>query len=354
MNSFEFLHKVVRWRRQILGIVLGAMVVATIITLLMPNYYVSRASILPTGGAEPLDKVKELVDLQIPSDRDDNSSELYPVILTSYSIGESILDQDYVFTHDGEVDTVQLPQYFGTTNRDDLHRHLSGMLTVSTVKQTGVIKLAVRSKYPALSQVVLQEYLNQLEYFNLHRRTSQAKQYTEYLSRELETARKELAAAEDRLSAFQSANRNWASTTDPELKKELARLDRDVAIEGATFSFLRREVEMARLDMQKDMPIIRILDPPTTPIRKSSPARTIIVLSVGALVGFVTIGAMFIVAIARQRTLTTDRASYADLRNTMDEQFPRTLRLIRRFGMDMPPSVRTDDSVISEEANRQS
>lgn len=62
-------------------------------------------------------------------------------------------------------------------------------------------------------------------------------------------------------------------------------LYREVRIHEAVFESLTKAYELARVEEAKNIPIIKVLDPPDVPEKKSSPPRTAIVL-LGTSVGF--------------------------------------------------------------------
>jgi len=146
---------------------------------------------------------------------------------------------------------------------------LDGITNIDLNKKTGVIKISVKTRYPGLSQALLNNILAELENFNMYKRHSSAKESVRYLERELANMEKELKMAEDSLEAFQMANRNWYNTTNPGLLKILSRLKQDVEVKLKTYIFLRSQYETVRLDVQKDIPVVRILDTPSLPVLKS-------------------------------------------------------------------------------------
>lgn len=64
----------------------------------------------------------------------------------------------------------------------------------------------------------------------------------------------------------------------PELGVHYAELYRRVKVQEAVFELLSQEYEVAKIEEAKQMPTIRVLDPPDVPEKKSFPPRTILVL----------------------------------------------------------------------------
>lgn len=332
VNPFEFLALVVRRKRLIGGVTLGMMLLAAGITLLIPNHYTSSASILPSGGKDRMAELKNLAGLGNLIGAEESTSHLFPVILRSQSVRDGVINADYEFAHDGEFQRITLPDYFGEENPDKLRRALGDITTISLDKKTGVITLGVETDYPGLSQAVGVKYLAELEAFNLHKRRSEARERAKYLERELAQRRVELAQAEDSLAAFQAANRDWMSTSAPDVAKMLARLEREVEKRTQTYMYLAREYEVAKLDAQKDVPVVRVLDAPTLPTEKSGPMRAAIVLLVGVMTGALVLVVLVGYEVVGRLSRGPDRQGYQTLREEFAREFPRLNRLVARRG----------------------
>jgi len=328
VSPFELASLLVRRKRVIVAGVLAVMVLTALITLLIPNQYSSVATILPTAGPDKMAELKSLAGLGSLSGQEENSSELYPVILASQTVRDAVLDEPYTFDDDGETKTLTLAEYFAQPNPDRLRQALASITSVASDKKTGVITVAVETEYPAFSQAILTRYIDELESFNLHKRRSQAKERAKYLARELTTQKAELEAAEDSLAAFQAQNRDWMGSSDPETGKLLARLKRVVDTRSQTYFYLTQEYEVAKLDAQKDVPVVRILDQPTLPTQKSGPKRTLIVVMTGLVMFFAMLFAVVVIEAIRRTSKGPERPAFETLRNDLTDGFPRLSRMV--------------------------
>lgn len=330
VSPFELASVLIRHKRVIALSVLTVMFMTAGITLLLPNNYVSTASILPSGGTDKMADLKSLAGLSGLVSQDESGSELYPVILSSHTIRDAVLAGEYTFTDDDQNRRLTLLEYFDQEDPDKLRRSLGDITTVSHDKKTGVISLGVETEYPGFSQAILSAYLSELETFNLHKRRSQAGERAKYLERELAQCKGDLLRAEDSLALFQAANRDWMATSDPELAVLIARLQRDVQTRNQTYLYLLQEFEVAKLDTRKDVPVVRILDQPTLPTEKSSPKRAMIVLLLGMLA---LVGSVFGVLVAeaiRRSAKGPDGPALHMLRADLNREFPRVNRLLGR------------------------
>ncbi|MFH2035110.1 MAG: Wzz/FepE/Etk N-terminal domain-containing protein [Candidatus Zixiibacteriota bacterium] len=310
--------------------VIFSLIVMTVVAVkvyLAPNYYISTASILPSGKVDKFSELKQLAGLG-NSESDENSSELFPVILASQTICDAVLNKSYL-TDSGLDESIDLQEYFGTDNPDLLRDALAGITTVYTESQNGVIRLEVESDSPVLSQALVSEYLNELENYNLNKRQSRAKENEKYLARQLVQLKAELEQLEDSLEQYQMANRNWDLTNDPEILKTIGRFKRDISVKSTTYIFLQEQYSVAKLDVQKDIPIVRLLDKPSLPTMKSGPRRKLSILLSG-VAAFLFI-ALF--AIAREavskKYLTNETESLIALRDDITGAFPRSTRIFK-------------------------
>ncbi len=322
-------------KRLIAIVVLVVMFITAVKILSFPNTYTSRASILPSGKADKLDKLKELAGLGSSVSSDENFSALFPIILRSNLIQDTVLSKTYTFLIDGEPTNGTIQDYFGCYNPDLLRLKLAAMTNINEDNAIGVLYISVETDSPKFSQAILQNYLDELEAYNLNKRHSRAKDNIIYLKRELAIDADKLRRAEDDLESYQMANRNWDATTDPEVVKTLSRLQRDIDVKSKMYTFLMEQYEIAKLDVQKDVPIVRILDKPSLPTISSGPTPGDAVLLSGVIALICIIFLIIAYESLKKRSQGPDRKSFEALRNDLESAYPRSVRavnLIRRTG----------------------
>lgn len=263
----------------ILGAVLAAMIVMATLMLFTSNRYTSHASILPSGGSNNITGLMGLASNfgfgGGSSMTDENSSALYPSILGSDLVRDGVLGKEYTTSQGNSSSKIRLNEYFDLDDPNELRVALARQTLVSTDKKLGIVRIRVETTDKNLSRGILQAYLDQLEDYLNNKRRSRANENQTYLSNQLAIRAKELRENENELQAFMEANRNWATSTDPELNLTLGRLKRAVTLSSETNLLLLQQSELARLEAQKDIPIVRLLDTPSLPTTKSGPARTV-------------------------------------------------------------------------------
>lgn len=332
INVFEMIRSLLKARKFIL---ITTMTVVTLFAgylFMQPNQYRSSATILPSGKSTGgMSALKSLVGFTgSMTGADENSSSLFPVILKSNSIVDAVLARTYSTGQGPERDNVKLAEYYDQNNHDRLRRALRQSLRIKSNKQTGEIAISFETDYPWLSQVVLTEFLTQLEDFNLNKRQSSAHNNALYLEKQLEQNDTELSAAEDDLEAFRMANLNWASTSSPELLKEIGRLERNFQAKSSAYVVLTQQYELAKFEAQKDIPIIRILDHPSLPILKSGPfRRTMIILSF-LIAAFLACFLIIVRDLVSDNLTGSHRLEIDLLQKELNVNFPRSYRMIQK------------------------
>jgi uncharacterized protein involved in exopolysaccharide biosynthesis len=331
MELFNFIGILLKRRTFIAGFIACIMVLTAIYIFIMPNMYRSTATILPSGQMDKLSAVKELAGLgNLVGNINDNSSQLFPVILRSNQVKDALATKQFNFEQNDDFISLTLSEYLGEDNPDYLCSAVDGITEIQTDKKTGIITVSIETKYPQLSQKVLIEMLAELENFNLFKRKSQAAGREKYLARELVIRDQELKEAESELEEFQSSNRDWYGSSNPEILRTFTDLQRDTEIKSKTYLFLKEQYEIARLDVQKDIPVVSILDQPSFPTIKSGPFRIRIILLSG-IISFLL--AMLLVAVEdffRRIRHGGNRASIDDLKQEINVAFPVINRIRRQ------------------------
>ena len=330
-NLFDYISHLIHYRKFIIVCFSLTCSIAILWAVLTPNQYKSYSSILPSGQVDQMSQLKSLAGISSSASSGENSSELFPVILRSQSIRNAILDREYSFDDDGNKLSLTLSEYFDQDDPDLLRIKLKDITSVSIGKKTGVVSIAVETEYPRLSQLIAEEYINQLEEYNLYHRKSHAGENAEYLSNQIVQKRLELEIAEDSLQEFQDSNSDWVGSSDPETIKMLARLKRDVTVKSQTYLFLMQEYEAAKLDMKKDVPIVRILDYPTLPTVKTGPYRKMVVIITAFLTFIAAAFLSLIYHLFNRSSKEFDKDSFNIMRHNISDAFPRTEVTINRI-----------------------
>lgn len=295
INFVDLIKLLLANKKFIVSTVFLFMVLTAVVVYTLPNKFTSQASILPSGNSDKYSAIKQIAGIGLGAfEADENSSMFFPTILKSNQIIDAVLKEKYSYEDNSNKITKTYQEYLGIKNRDMAQDELRKQLEIGANKNTGVITLAIETEHPQISQAVLTKFIKELDKFNIHKRKSSAKNNVSYLNKELAKKEQELHDAEDSLESFQMINRNWAATSDPALLKALGRHKLNVQAKLNTYIFLREQYEISRLDVQKEIPIVRTLDKPSLPTMKSSPRRLSTILLSGVVAFFISMFIMII------------------------------------------------------------
>jgi len=273
--------------RRWIYLLVGVTVLATVVfCLFTPNRYTAKALILPSGGtSNSLGGLREFAGLLGDSPLAsadlglEQSSFLYPDILRSRLISEAVINKVYQYPQRRKNKSQNLFDYFKAKKMDHAIKALARITCFEMDRKTGVITISAITKNRHLSAAIANEYINQLEEYNLDTRRSKAKENEKFISQRLEEVKAELRQAEDNLEAFQLKNRNFNTASSPELATQLARLERELEIKSNVFLTLTQQYELARVETKKEVPIVQVLDYAEPPDEKAGPNRKLLVLT---------------------------------------------------------------------------
>jgi len=116
----------------------------------------------------------------------------------------------------------------------------------------------------------------------MHSLMTQAGANRRFIEARLETVRAELARAESAFESFRDSNRHVESS--PRLLLEQGRLMREVRTREEVLVALTREYEMARVDENRDVPVLNVLDAARPPAFRTSPRRGLLMVA-GLMLG---------------------------------------------------------------------
>lgn len=287
---------VAKLRASARGIVAGAVggaVLAAAAWLVLPRTYVSEATLLPSTGDEAgalpggLASLAGTLGLSLPGAAVPES-HLYPAILKSERVLRDVLSSPLDPSDPARGTLFDRVADRHVREERRLERAIEdvreSVLRVSLDEETGIVRVALRMDDPRVANRAATSLLSILEGYLAHERTVRSRRNLEFMESRRGDAKAELLQAETRLERFRDANRRIANS--PELMLEEARLLRDVRVQEEVFLELTRQYEIARIEAQKAMPILEVLDPPTLRHAPESPKLPVL-LGVGVLAGII-------------------------------------------------------------------
>lgn len=266
-------------------------VLALGITSLIPNAYLSEAKILPADarGMSSLNgglaAAAAAVGVNIPGQ--DSADVAYVDILNSRWLQEKVLLDTYEFQIPGKwfrsasVRKERLIDYLECTNVDRAVLSLRRHLAVTRDIKSKLLTITFETTSPDLSAKVVQNMVKTLEYFILNKSTTRGRIKVSFVEKRLEDANMARDEAESAFAKFLASNRNFQTSSDPQVRLTGAKLENELKLKNQVVSSLAVGREQALLEEKNDMPILNVLESGNLPIEKSGPHRVTITLLAG-------------------------------------------------------------------------
>ena len=264
-----------------------------LITLLIPNTYVSEARILPadsrgSGGLGQMAAAAAAVGIAVPGQ--DSSDAAFVDIVNSHWMWRKLLQEKYRFStrffYFGpwrERDET-LYEYLDVKNMDRAMKKMKEVLTVKRDLKTKLLTLSAETQSPELSQLVVRKAVGILEDFIQVKSRTRGGNKAVFTAERLKEAQESYTLAERESMVFLNDHRNFATSNEPAVRMKGTRLENTLKLRQQVVTTLTLNSEQALLEEKNDMPILNLLDEGDVPIDKSYPPRSIIVLMAMLLV----------------------------------------------------------------------
>ncbi len=260
----------------------------TATALVLPEYY---SNSLDTG----LGELASLAGLTRRNRTEAVRPDLFPEILLSTPsviklLTASVRDQEgRELTLFNYLDSTGTPQPFTekqlagrdsvillTRDQRRLIATLKGCITVAYGKMNGVLSIKVELPDPVLAAGVARVAVDYLTDFVEDYRTGKERRRVELLEEQTARAGERYQRALVTLNTYRDKNRNiFTNTGGMEGQKLELELNRTQSL----FNELSQKLELARLQMEENAAVLKILEPPVVPYATSSPRRLIMAAS---------------------------------------------------------------------------
>ncbi len=285
-------------------------IVGAVYSLTVQKEYESKIQIMPElqsnsslgkmGGLSALAGLAG-IDLAQMGGTEAVRPDLYPNILQSLPFSLYILNQKVENNENGEVTTLEeffknlnsswLSKFFDkdsvtiksptsgllklTKEQEALIKNVNFRISTTFDRKSGVITINTKMPDPIVAAkvaVLSSEYLK--EYVTNYR-TDKTKQQVIFFSERVSDAKRRYQAAEFAVANFKDRNRFLVMASP---KVEEARLTADFMFAQSVYNDLQRQYEQARIKVQEETPVFKILEPARIPLKRSEPKRTTMVL----------------------------------------------------------------------------
>ncbi|NCO67288.1 MAG: hypothetical protein GW873_01860 [Nitrospirae bacterium] len=245
INLLDYLVVLLKRKRLIIGITLGAAIITAIISLIMPPIYRAETKILPPqqGSSMATQFLSQLgsaaglvggaVGIKTPND-------LYIGLLKSRLV------------LDGVIDRFKLMELYKTKSRENARRGLADTLKARDDKKSGIITIGVEDKDPKRAADMANAFVEELKNMNKGLAVTEAGQRRLFFEEQLKDTKEALIKAEDSMEGFQE--RTGAIKIDEQAKaviEGIANLRAQIAAKEVGLKVMRTYATPQNPDIQR-------------------------------------------------------------------------------------------------------
>jgi len=169
---------------------------------------------------------------------------------------------------------------------DEALKSISDKISASVDEKTGLMTISVTAADPQLAATLAESFLDHFTTRVRDIRTEKVRERLEFVEGRFEEAEQELETAENQLAQFLERNQN---PTTASLQFRRDRLQRQVSFKEQLYSKLQSKLTQTRLDLQRQQPVVTIVERPLPPSSPSSTSTLLLVglcIILGSFVGF--------------------------------------------------------------------
>jgi uncharacterized protein involved in exopolysaccharide biosynthesis len=277
-----------RWRIARWTVIGGA--IAAALVLNRPALYKASASFIPQSsdaGRSGLASLASQFGVAIPVANQSQSPDFYNQLLTSRVVLSQVARDTITVPELGGrrmalLDVFNIDAETPKRREEIAVKRLRRIVKPMVSRNSGSVEVSVMTEWPSVSLAIVSSLVDGVNQFNQRARQSQAAVERKFVESRMAVASEDLRAAEDRLTAFLRANRQFEGS--PQLVFERERLQRDVYLRQETFTTLTQAYEDVRIREVRDTPVITVLEPPAVPSVPEPRGRVVAVI-LGLLIG---------------------------------------------------------------------
>jgi len=273
-------------------------------TLLMEPYYIAQASIFPPPSDNPLGSLGMAGIAGLAGTLGMGSSTTQFPLYERFVFSRTLIEEVLRTRLDAVGFQGTLLQHFAIPESDparEMEAAVEGFrarLQFEADKQTAVVTLRFQDANPAIAAHVVNAIIQSLDRFDVHTTNGRARERRRFLERRLAESADSLAQAESQLEDFGQSNLRIGRS----LLLTQARLQREVEFAQTVYLTLRKECELARIEEEKSVPVVNVLDLAVAPTLPAGPSL-VRNAAAGGFAGMLLIVTLFATIAAEPRRL---------------------------------------------------
>jgi hypothetical protein len=310
VSLIAIVNVLLRHRRSIFFAALGGMLLAVVVTRLRPKTFTTSVTFVPQAPATTSTGGFSMLAAQFGfASSAAQGPTFYAAVLTSNEVLIPLSQRTYTMPQRGDTVrgdlTTLLPlprslpvllhlaheSYPGRLQKT-LNYLKSDVLTIEPNVGTNTLAVTVVTRSPQLSLELGEQIVTLLNDFNTRLRQQGASAERLYLESRATVTGDDLRVSEDAMQAF--LERNRAYLTDPQLRFQADRLQRDLTLKGSVYNGVVQALEQARLAEARNTPTLVVVDHPRPALTPNPSGLLLNVLAGLALGGLLAMIVAFV------------------------------------------------------------
>lgn len=280
INLIDLLIVLAKHKKMILSVTFFAALLASGISLLLPNIYTGTAKILPpqqsqTSASALLGQLGGLAGLAGGVMGIKNPTDSYIAMLKSRTLNETIAKR------------FNLQQAYEEKTFTDTLKELESNSTF-TVGKDGVISVEISDRDPKRAADMVNAFIEELAKLMQNFALTDASQKRVFFEQQMKQAKDKLTNSEIHMDRTPNTSLQYLDAV------------RDFKYQEAIWEILAKQFEVSKLDESKDFPLVQVLDKAIPPEKKSKPKRSLVVV-LATLVTFLFASIWAFISEAMQR-----------------------------------------------------
>jgi len=271
-------------------------------SLLKPTFYQAKTTFHPETGNQEGERMSP-INLLFGGQSGGGSNQFMIGILKSRNLSEEVTSDSVMWKGEkrllAEIILESLPQYSsipsyiqyltdGEASEMDKKRKIirsaSYIRSSQSLQNTeeGFIQLLISAYDREIAQIISETYIEQLSIYYSKRKTEKASRNVDFFSYRADSVKKELDKVNRRIANYSDRSQYKIYSRNKIIPVDL---ESQQAILSQIYSSLVISREQALAQLQENIPVIQVLDPPKPPFKVVS-SKKIIYLAVGLAFGF--------------------------------------------------------------------
>jgi uncharacterized protein involved in exopolysaccharide biosynthesis len=172
----------------------------------------------------------------------------------------------------------------------DIAGALSGLIKAKEGESNNTLVISVEVQDPVVAAQLTDSVVKSLTRYVIDYRTQKAKTDLKFIADRHAEAEANYIQAQEALAAYSDRNKNVVLAS---ARIEEQRLQSEYNLAFNIYNTLSQQLEQAKIKVQENTPVFKVIDPAKVPLQKSKPKTSLIIIAMVFLGGFVGIGLIF-------------------------------------------------------------